>query len=206
MGRCTRQHVRDAPATAGASLRASRVVAVHNIPAAPSDRGRHAPALGQGPRPLPARRRPPADGRQRPDLGLRLRAGLHDPRQGRDPDPDVAVVVRPARRPGAPPRASPPTCPSRSRAGRWCARSWRCTPSSASPAATSPAPACSDYQSTGEVCGVAAAQGAGRRQPAAAADLHPGHQGRARATTTRTSPSRPWSATSGPTPPRSCAT
>ena len=32
--------------------------------------------------------------------------------------------------------------PERSRAGRWSARSWRCIPSSASPAATSPGPGC----------------------------------------------------------------
>ena len=45
-----------------------------------------------------------ADGRQRPDQRLRLRPRHRDPRQGRDPHPDVAVVVRPARRPRPAPR------------------------------------------------------------------------------------------------------
>ena len=75
-----------------------------NIPAAPSIEG--ATHLHSGKvrdlYELPGRRA--ADGRQRPDLDLRLRARHDDPRQGRDPDPDVAVVVRPARRPGAQPR------------------------------------------------------------------------------------------------------
>ena len=50
-----------------------------------------------------------------------------------------------------------------------------------------------------------AAARAGRRQPAAAADVHARPPRPPSATTTRTSPSRRWSATSAPTPPRGCA-
>ena len=102
-----------------------------------------APPLRQGPRPLRDPRRPPADGRQRPDLRLRLRPRRPDPGQGRDPDPDVAVVVRPAGRPGAPPRGlhRRPRAVRRPRGRLRAAR--HVSRSSASPAATSPAPGCS---------------------------------------------------------------
>ena len=37
-----------------------------------------------------------------------------------------------------------------------------------------------DYRATGEVCGIALPAGLAGREPAARADLHPGHQGRPR--------------------------
>ena len=59
-------------------------------------------------------------------------------------------------RPGAEPRASPPTCPTPvARPGGGLRAAGRCSPSSASPAATSPAPGCSTTGATGEVCGIA---------------------------------------------------
>ena len=64
-----------------------------------------------------------------------------DPRQGRDPHPDVAVVVRAARRPGAAPRRLHRRARRSTPGARWSASGWRCTRSSAWPAATSPAPA-----------------------------------------------------------------
>ena len=64
-----------------------------------------AAAPGQGPRALRLRRRPAADGRHRPDLGVRLRPGQHHPGQGRGAHPAVAVVVRPAHRHRRQPRA-----------------------------------------------------------------------------------------------------
>ena len=90
-----------------------------------------------------AARGPAADGGQRPDLDLRLRARHHHPRQGRDPHPDVAVVVRPARRPGAQPRRLDrrARAGARPRGGLRAARD--VSRSSAWPAATSPAPGCS---------------------------------------------------------------
>ena len=55
-----------------------------------------------------------------------------------------------------------------------------CSRSSASPAATSPAPGLVDYRATGEVCGIALPDGLEDGSRLAGADLHPGHQGRAR--------------------------
>ena len=55
-----------------------------------------------------------------------------------------------------------------------------------------------DYEKTGMVCGIAAAGGPRRGQPAAGAHLHAVHQGRASATTTRTSRStRPSTSSAG---------
>src|SRR6266508_4180538 len=62
-----------------------------------------ATAFGQGPRRLPRRRgRHPR--RRRPGVGLRRDAADAGPRQGRDPDPALAVVIRAARRRGTQPR------------------------------------------------------------------------------------------------------
>ena len=57
-------------------------------------------------------------------------------------------MVRPARRPGPAPRGRRPTCPRPCAAARWSARRSTCIPSSAWPAATSPAPGCSTTAST----------------------------------------------------------
>ena len=55
-------------------------------------------AVGQGARPVPARRRAPAARRVGPAVGLRRRPADADPRQGPRPDRPVALLVR-ARRP-----------------------------------------------------------------------------------------------------------
>ena len=153
-------------------------------PDGPGGRRSDAPALRQGARPLPDRRggarRPAADGRQRPDLGLRLRPRHARPRQGRDPHRDVAVVVRPARRPGAQPRRvarragirrgsgrgvrEPGDVPRRVRGPR--------LPRRLRPRRLPRAPARS--------AAIALPRGAAGRLAAARADLHPGHQGRLR--------------------------
>ena len=117
---------------------------------------------GQGPRHLRRRRRPHADGRVRPHLGVRRRDGRADPRQGpgahracrrsgssssRDVAPQPPGLDRPRRlarrRAGA--RAS--------RAGRCCAAGPRCSRSSASCAATSSGSAWKEYQATGTMHG-----------------------------------------------------
>ena len=190
---------RCAPRPAGVSVgcrRARRRAAVRS-----GDRRRQPPPLRQGARPLRAHRRaargPAADGRQRPDLDLRLRPRHHDPRQGRAADPDVAVVVRAARRPGAATTSSRPTCPSRCAAARWSASGSRCTRSSAWPAATSPAPGCSTTAPPARSAASPLPEGLedGSRLPGA--DLHAGHQGRRSASTTRTSPTTRSSQTVG---------
>ena len=74
----------------------------------PRERSCEAAALGQGPRPLPRRSGDEADlllvASDR-HLDLRRRAAHADPGQGRGAHAAVAVVVRAARRPRAPPRA-----------------------------------------------------------------------------------------------------
>ena len=120
-----------------------------------------------------------------------------DPRQGRDPHPDVAVVVRAARRPGAAPRA----LDRRPGRGRAAARS------SASGSTMYPGrvrrPRLPHRLRAARLprhrrgLRHRAAGRARGRQPAARADLHPGHQGRRSASTTRTSRTTPWSATVG---------
>ena len=88
-----------------------------------------------------------------------------DPRQGPDPHPAVAVVVRPARRPRAQPRRLDRRAGRGPRAGRWSASGSRCSRSSASPAATSTGSGLLDYRATGAVCGIAAARRAWSTAP-----------------------------------------
>ena len=114
----------------------------HGIPRPPSSRAPSTSTPARSATSTGCRGGRAADGGQRPDLGVRLRARDHDPRQGRRAHPDVAVVVRAARRPGPEPRALGRRTGGGARAARWSASASRCTPSSASPAATSPAPAC----------------------------------------------------------------
>ena len=142
-----------------------------NIPPAPAIDGATPPPLGQGARPLRAARRRPADGRERPDLDLRLRARHDDPRQGRDPDPDVAVVVRAAGRPGAEPRGQlrGARCGARPRGGLRAAR--RCIPVECVARGYLTGSGLLDYRATGpehSVCGVALPAGLedGSRLPA----------------------------------------
>ena len=96
----------------------------------------------------------PADGRLRPDLDLRR--GDADPghRQGQGPEPDVGILVRADRRTSSPTTSSPTTCPRRSPTGRCGCGGWRCTRSSASSAATSPARAGRNTSEGGAVCGI----------------------------------------------------
>ena len=124
--------------------------------------------------------RRPADGRQRPDLGVRLRPRHHDPRQGRGADPDVAVVVRAARRPGAQPRRLHRRARTPSAVGPWCARSLDMFPVECVARGYLTGSGLLDYRATGEVCGIALPDGLedGSRLPRA--DLHARHQGRAR--------------------------
>ena len=74
-------------------------------------------------------------------------------------------------------RRSRPSSPG----GRWPAAGCRWSRWSAWPAATWPGPGWREYRQTGAVCGVPLPAGLRRGLPAARADLHPGHQGAARA-------------------------
>ena len=103
------------------------------------------------------------------------------PRQGRDPHPDVAVVVRPARRPGRRTTSSRPTSPTRCAAARSSASGSTMFPVECVARGYLTGTGLLDYRATGpEVCGIALPGRARGRQPAAGADLHPGHQGRPR--------------------------
>ena len=155
----------------------------------------------QGAGQLCGRRRPPADGDQRPAVGLRRGDGRADPRQGQGAQHAGAVLVRPAVGHRAEPpdrhRAGDGGRARRGRAGarprRWscgaCSRCW----SRRWCGATSPAPAARSTRRSGSVCGIALPPGLQQAAEAARADLHAGGQGRARASTTRTSASSRWS-------------
>ena len=96
----------------------------------------------------------PADGRLRPDLDLRRGDADADPRQGQGAEPDVGLLVRADRATSSPTTSSPRTCPRRSPNGRCGCGGWRCTRSSASSAATSPARAGRNTRQSGAVCGI----------------------------------------------------
>ena len=118
-------------------------------PAAPGgSRAARLPAhvLRQGARPLRAagpgsRRRPhpAAAGRHRPHQRVRPRAAHVDPRQGTGAHPDVALVVRPACRPGAEPRGVDRRARPTSLGARCSCSGCTCSRSSAWRAGTLPA-------------------------------------------------------------------
>ena len=85
-------------------------------------------------------RRPPADGRDRPDLDVRRGSSDADPGQGQGADGPVGLLVRAARRDRAepPPLVRPTACPTRRRARARRAASCSMLRSSASCAGTSP--------------------------------------------------------------------
>ena len=135
-----------------------------------------------------------ADGRERPHLHLRRGPPDADPRQGQGADracrcsgssrPRTIVANhlhlghrRRARR-GA-------------RAGRWSCARCRCCRSSASCAATSPARAGRTTRPPAAVSGIELPAGPARVRAAARADLHAEHEGRAWATTRRSTSSAP---------------
>ena len=79
-------------------------------------------------------------------------------------------------------RAAPPTSrliPAAVPGAPWSSRASRCCPSSASSAATSPAPAGPSTVASGTVCGIPLPDGLNERRPAARAALHPRLQGAA---------------------------
>ena len=131
-------------------------------PAPPIEGARHVHS-GQGARPLRDRgraaRRRPADGRQRPDLRVRPRAATDDPRQGRDPHPDVAVVVRPARRPGAEPRGLDRRARRRVRGRAVVCERLEMYPVECVARGYLTGSGLLDYRATGAVCGIALPEG-----------------------------------------------
>ena len=150
------------------------------------------PRPGQGPRDLRPRRRP-ADGRLGPHLHLRRRPSRRDPGQGQGPHRALRALVRPDARH----RPEPPGLGHRRRAGRAarprrCGSSgWRCCRSSASCAATSPARAGRTTSATGAVSGIELPDGPAGVRAAAGADLHAVDEGGRRATTRRSTSTRP---------------
>ena len=176
-GRLRGEVLRDHRLSGPRSIGSARGGSQH--PGGSGDRRRQAPAQRQGARPLRAPRRTPPDGRQRPDLGVRPRPRDDHPRQGRDPDPDVVVVVRPAE----PPRREPPGLHRRARRGARPGgglRAARHVPGGVRgprlPHRLGPARLRTHRRGLRD----RAARRAARREPAARADLHPGHQGGAR--------------------------
>ena len=127
----------------------------------------------------------------------------HHPRQGRDPHPDVAVVVRPARGAGRQPRRVDRR-PDLRRRARGRLRAARDVPGRVRgprlPHRLRPARLPPHRRGLRH----RAARRAPGRQPAARADLHPGHARPTSATTTRTSTTRPSSRPSATTRPPSC--
>ena len=125
------------------------------------------------------------------------------PGQGRDPDPDVAVVVR-AAEDLIPNHVVDTDVPARRGSGRDLRVAGDVSRSSAWPAATSPAPGSPTTGRTGEVCGIPLPPGLqdGIRLPEPI--FTPADQGRRSATTTRTSTTTPSSRPSATTTPPSC--
>ena len=121
-----------------------------------------------------------------------------DPRQGRDPHPDVAVVVRPARRPGARTTCSPPTCPSQVQGPRGRVRGAGDVPRRVRrprlPHRLGTARLPVDRRGLRH----RAARAAWSTAAGCPSRCSPRPPRRRWATTTRTSPSRRWSATSAP--------
>ena len=124
-------------------------------PRRPDHRRRHAPPLRQGPRPLRAVRRAPADGRQRPDLGVRLH-----PR--RRPSPTRARSSPGCRCGGS--SGSPawclttcsrPTCRPRSRGRAVICERLEMFPVECVARGYLTGSGLLDYRATGEVCGIA---------------------------------------------------
>ena len=140
------------------------------------------------------RRRLAAHRRDRPHLGLRLRARIGHSRQGAHPHAVVGILVRPAARCRPEPRhlarfrreypaaARAHADDARGAQHAGAAHDARCR-SNAWPAATWRAPAGRSTQRTGSVCGIRVAAGPPRGGPPAGADLHAGDEGRVPATT-----------------------
>ena len=119
----------------------------------------------EGPRDLRARRRAPAARRQRPDLDVRRRAPDRDPRQGSRAHRPLGLLVRAHAR-----ASSPTTCSHSDRTGGRPRRAGsRCCRSSASSAATWPAPAGRTTRTTGACAATGSRPGcasrSGSRQP-----------------------------------------
>ena len=145
----------------------------------------------QGPRALRARRRAPAARRERPHLDVRRRPADRDPRQGSRAHRALRLLVR------ADDASSSRTICSRcaTTGARPSAGGSRCCRSSASSAATSPAPAGRTTSRPARSAGTACRRASIESEQLPRADLHAGDEGADRATT-RTSTAPPRSSSS----------